>query len=104
MAYLVEIAARAERDLAYLYREIHANDSDAALRWYRGLKVAILSLENQPNRCPVTHEHGGFRHLLYGRKPHIYHVIYRIREKLKRVEVLHVRHGARRVFKASDIR
>jgi mRNA-degrading endonuclease RelE of RelBE toxin-antitoxin system len=33
--------------------------------------------------------------LLYGRKPHVYRVIYRVLEKQKRVDVLHIRHGAR---------
>ena len=56
MAYLVNITARAERDFASLYREINAEESDAALKWYRGLKEAVLSLEELPNRCPVTPE------------------------------------------------
>ncbi len=104
MAYLVDITPRAERHLAYRYREIDAQHSDAALEWYWGVKEAILSLELQPNRCPVTREHRELRHLLYGHKPHIYRVIYRVREKQKRVEVLHIRHGARRKFKTGDLR
>jgi plasmid stabilization system protein ParE len=103
MAYLVNITARAERDLACLYAEIDAAHSDAALEWYRGLKEAILSLERHPNRCPVTRESVGLRHLLYGHTPHVYRVIYRVQEKGKEVDVLHIRHGARRRFKVSDI-
>jgi plasmid stabilization system protein ParE len=103
MAYLVNLTARAQRDLARLYGEIHAEHSDAALKWYRGLKKAILSLEEQPNRCPVTPESGKLRHLLFGNRPHIYRVIYRVLEKQKQVEVLHIRHGARRSFKRSDV-
>jgi len=30
-------------------------------------------------------------------------VIYRVRENQKRVEVLHIRHGARRTLQASDL-
>jgi plasmid stabilization system protein ParE len=41
--------------------------------------------------------------LLYGHKPHIYRAIFRVLEKQKRVEVLHVRHGARRRFKDADV-
>jgi toxin ParE1/3/4 len=104
MAYLVKVTARAERDLAYLYDKINAEHSGAALKWYRGLKKAILSLEEYPNRCPVTRENPNLRHLLYGHKPHIYRVIYRVLEKRKQVDVLHIRHGARRSFKASDVR
>jgi toxin ParE1/3/4 len=103
MAYLVSVTARAGRDLSHLYRKINAEQSDAALKWYRGFRDAILSLEDQPNRCPVTPESGKVRHLLYGNKPHIYRAIYRILEKEKRVEVLHIRHGARRRFKKSDV-
>ena len=103
MAYLVNLTARAQRDLAALYGHINAEDSDAALKWYRGFKEAILSLEEQPNRCPATPESDKFRHLLYGNKPHIYRAIYRVLEKQKQVEVLHIRHGARRVFKGADV-
>jgi toxin ParE1/3/4 len=103
MAYLVNITLRGERDLARIYEWINANDSDVALEWYHGFKQAILSLEEQPNRCPVTAEDDKLRHLLYGNKPHIYRAIYRVLEKHKQVEVLHIRHGARRRFKGSDV-
>jgi len=88
MAYLVNITSRTERDLARLYEDINAEYSGTALKWYRGLKDAILSL---------------LRHLLYGHKPHVYRVIYRVLERQKQVEVLHIRHGARRRLKASDL-
>jgi toxin ParE1/3/4 len=71
MAYLVNITDRAERDFASLYREIHAEGSDAALKWYRGFKEAILSLEELPQRCPLTPDKAQFRHVLYGNKPHV---------------------------------
>ncbi len=98
MAYLVSLTARAQRDLTALYEYIHARESDAARRWYEGLKRAILSLEELPNQCPVAPENKRLRHLLYGRKPHVYRAIFRVLERSKRVEVLHVRHGARRKF------
>jgi plasmid stabilization system protein ParE len=103
MAYLVNITPRAERDFASLYNEIHAGDSDAALKWYRGLKEVVLTLEEQSNRCPATPEKRQLRHLLYDSKPHIYRVIYRVMDKQKRVDVLHVRHGARKKLKSSDL-
>ena len=101
MAHLVNVTARAERDLALLFHEISAEHSDAALKWYRGLKESILSLEEHPNRCPETPENAKLRHLLYGHKPHIYRVIYRVTEKHKQVDVLHIRHGTRQRFKRS---
>ena len=98
MAYFVNVTPRAERDLARLYEEVNAEESEAALKWYFGLKEAILGLEEHPNRCRVTRENPSLRHLLYGNKPHVYRVIYRVLEKQRRVEVLHIRHGARRRF------
>src|ERR1700691_2444588 len=100
MAYVVNITSRAARDLDHVYGQINAEHSDAALKWYRGLKEAILSLEEHPNRCPVTPENAAVRHLLYGHKPYIYRAIYRVLEKQKQVEVLHIRHGARRRFES----
>jgi plasmid stabilization system protein ParE len=94
---------RAQRDLSSVYDWIEATDSDAALAWYRGLKDAILSLRNDPNRCPATPEDRDLRHLLYGNKPHIYRVIYRVLDKQRQVDVLHVRHGARREFVQADL-
>lgn len=97
------ITSRAQRDLSHLYRAINAEHSDAALKWYRGFKEAILSLEEQPSQCPLTPESDKLRHLLYGNKRHIYRAICRVLEKQKQVEVLHLRHSARRRFKESDV-
>jgi toxin ParE1/3/4 len=93
---------RAQRDLASLYDWIGARSSDAALVWYRGLKDAIRTLRNSPNRCPATPEDRDLRHLLYGNQPHVYRVIYRVLEKQKQVDVLHIRHGARQEFGTDD--
>jgi toxin ParE1/3/4 len=95
MAYLVRIMPRAERDFANAYVAMDAEHSDAALRWFMGLQRVVFTLEKSPTRCPVTPESKNLRHLLYGRKPHVYRVIYRILERRKEVEILHIRHGAR---------
>jgi plasmid stabilization system protein ParE len=104
MAYLVRITPRARRDLALIFMDVHAGDSESALKWYRGLRETALTLEKLPPRCPATPEDPRLRHLLYGQKPHVYRVIYRVLEKQKRVNVLHIRHGARRSFTSSDLR
>jgi plasmid stabilization system protein ParE len=103
MAYAVSLAARAERDLAEIYEHIHAAQSAAARRWFEALKQAIFALQENPNRCALTPESKKLRHLLYGHKSRIYRVIYFVAEDEKRVYVLHIRHGARRRFKAADI-
>jgi toxin ParE1/3/4 len=94
---------RAQRDLAGIYGSINAQTSDAALIWYAGLRKAIRSLRSNPNRCPATPENKDLRHLLYGSKPYIYRVIYRIKESQKEVDILHIRHGARQEFKVTDL-
>ena len=46
MAYLVELAIRAEQDLNQIYELISADDSVAAARWFYGLEKAIDSLKD----------------------------------------------------------
>ena len=103
MAYLVDVTPHAESDLARLYGHVNVEFSEAAMEWYRGLKEAILSLEKHPNRCPLIRKKDNLRQLFYGHKFRVYRVIYRVREKQKQVEVLHIRHGARRKPKPSDL-
>lgn len=103
MAYLVDIKPRAELDLGEIYEAVDAEHSGAAFRWFNGLERAVLTLEETPARCPATPEDRDLRHLLYGNKPHIYRVIYRITEKHNRVDVLHIRHGARQAFNPRDL-
>jgi len=103
MAYLVDITPHAEHDLARLYQRVNAEQSEAAMEWYLGIKKAILSLEKHPNRCPITRKRDKLRHLLYGHKPHIYRVLHRVSEEEKQVQVLRIRHGAQRRLKPSDL-
>jgi len=103
MAYLVKITSRAEHDLASLYRDINAAESGHARQWYFKLKAAILGLREMPSQHPITRESKRLRHLLWGRKPHVYRVIFRIKKRLRVVEVLHIRHGRRRNFSASGM-
>jgi toxin ParE1/3/4 len=103
MAYRLKLMPRAQRDLSGIYAWIGAHSSDAALAWYLGLRDAIGTLRNRPGRCPLTPEDRRLRHLLYGHKPHVYRIIYRILEKPRQVDVLHIRHGARQEFKAGDL-
>jgi plasmid stabilization system protein ParE len=103
MAYVVSLAARAERDLDEIYEHIHAAESAAALHWFEGLRRAIFTLQEHPNRCALTPESKKIRHLLYCHKPRIYRVIYLVAEGEKRVYVLHIRHGGRRRFTLRDI-
>jgi toxin ParE1/3/4 len=107
MTYLVEFAARAARDLEILYLETNAAESHAAARWYNGLEQAVYALASYPYRCPVAPEarraKRKLRHLLYGKKPHVYRVIYEVDEGRPVVWVLTIRHGAQRKLKPYDL-
>lgn len=107
MAYLVELTSRAARDLNHLYERINAAESAAAARWYNRLEQAVYTLEHFPRRCPVAPEarklKRPLRHLLYGKKPHVYRVIYEIAEGDKVVRVLTIRHGAMDEARAEEL-
>ena len=103
MTFAVNITARAERDLAALYNEIEAVESQAASRWFLGLRDTILSLESLPEHAPIVRGPNGIRQLLYGKKPHVYLILFRIRLRQRQVDVLHIRHGARLPFSSSDV-
>ena len=104
MAYLVRTSAQAERDLEAIYRFIQADTSDHAATWFNGLRAAIQTLGEMPQRLPAIREDPGTRHLLYGNKPHAYRAIYRIDESKKVVNILNVRHGARGAYRAPKSR
>lgn len=95
---------RAQRDLAGIFDYIGAHSGDAAHTWYLGLKNEIRSLSQTPLRCPKAPENADLRHLLYGAKPHVYRVIFRVVEKRKEVEILHIRHGARQQVEADELK
>jgi len=99
MTYLVEFSVRALLDLEVLYFEKNVAESKAAARWLNGLQEAILGLSAFPNRCPIAPESQGselqLRHLLYGKKPHIYRVVFELDEARSLVKVFHIRYGGR---------
>ncbi|HEY1240105.1 MAG TPA: type II toxin-antitoxin system RelE/ParE family toxin [Bryobacteraceae bacterium] len=98
-AYPVELTDRAARDLRILLVSVRAHESSAAARWFNSLERAVKSLRQSPERCPVAPESKGksmVRHLLYGRKPHIYRILFQVAKEEKTVYLLHIRHAARR--------
>jgi plasmid stabilization system protein ParE len=97
MTYRVDLTERATRNLRRIYRTINAENSERARDWLNGLEKAVFSLDENPARAPVIPE-DSLRHLLYGRKPNVYRIIYAIDERERVVTVLHIRHGAREAF------
>jgi toxin ParE1/3/4 len=104
MEYHVRLTDRALRDMQAIYERIQAESSGQANSWFNGLADAIYSLAHHPSRGATTPETKKLRHLLYGRKPHIYRIIYAIDRRGHSVDVVHIRHGARGPIRAGGIR
>jgi plasmid stabilization system protein ParE len=77
----------------------HAGET--GLRWFVALQDAIASLAESPQRCPLAPENAAFpfevRHLLYGRRPNVYRILFTIEDQT--VYILHIRHGRRQPLK-----
>jgi toxin ParE1/3/4 len=104
MRYLVRLSERALRDMEAIYAFIHADISAKAFVWFNKLTNAVYSLEQFPERGAATTENQNLRHLLFGKKPDTYRIIYAIDENNHAVNVLHIRHGARARHRASTAR
>jgi plasmid stabilization system protein ParE len=99
MAFRVELSERAQADIAAIYDWLRSQQAgEAGERWFVALREAISSLSNLPARCPVAPESRDapveIRQLLYGRKPHVYRMLFTVEGDI--VQVLHIRHGRRR--------
>jgi plasmid stabilization system protein ParE len=98
MAFRVKTTIKAKRDLDFiLERLLSQGAGQAGLRWFQGLREAVASLAHSPRRCALAPENAGFpfevRHLLYGRKPHVYRVLFTVEGDM--VSILHIRHARR---------
>src|SRR5262245_50518380 len=101
MAYRVELTDRALRDLSIIYERIRAESSKQAARWFDRFEKAIFSLEKYPYRAQITHVNPNVRHILYGRKPYVYRIIFHVDDKTATVHVLHIRGPGRDRMKNS---
>jgi plasmid stabilization system protein ParE len=99
MAFSVELSDRAQADVTAIYDWLRSQQAgDAGERWFVALREAIASLSVLPSRCPLAPESRDapieVRQLLYGRRPHVYRILFAIENDV--VQVLHIRHGRRR--------
>ena len=83
MVFRVKLSAEAKQDLDVILDWLLAEGAgETGLRWWWGLRDAINSLTEFPGRCSLAPEDKIFpfevRHLLYGRKSHVYRVIFRV--------------------------
>ena len=96
MAYLVNLTDRATRDLDIIYVFINVPASEGAARWFSRLHRTISSLATAPHMGKVTREDKDAREVIYGKKPHLYRILYEIIEDEHRIDVLSIWHGRRR--------
>src|SRR5579862_4694309 len=99
MAFRVEVTRKAKQDAnAILKRLLSQRAEEAGLRWFGTLKEAIASLADLPTRCRLAPENASvpfeMQQLLYGRKPHIYRILFTIEGEV--IYVLRIRHGRRK--------
>ena len=95
MQYLVNLTDRALRDMELIYEFVQADSSEKAFAWFNDLAEAIYSLERYPDRGAVTPESKKRRHLVFGKKPTTYRIIYTVDKRHAAVSILNIRHGAR---------
>lgn len=99
MDFRVELSDQAQRDIAAIHDWLRLQQAGTeAERWFTALGAAIDSLSSLPSRCPLAPENRDLsvevRQLLYGRRPHVYRILFSINGNV--VQVLHIRHGRRR--------
>jgi plasmid stabilization system protein ParE len=96
MAFKIEYSAVAEADLdAILTWLVEQQAGQAGLRWFEGLQAAVDTLRAFPQRCSLMKKDRRVdfevRQLFYGKKPHIFRVLFRITGD--RVIILRIRRG-----------
>lgn len=108
MAFRVELARRAERDLEAPYLWVVGRAPQQGAAWFNGLERAVLSLDAHPERCPVAPESRRtkqpVRVLLYGRRASVCRIYFTVDHRAHVVRVVHVRRGAMRQPAAEQLR
>ena len=104
MKFEVRVTAAADRDVEQAFDWYLEQSSTAALRWQQKLAEALESLESHPERCPLAPDHAFLRRtvrqLVFGSRRGAYRLLFEVRER--KVFVLRLRHGARRLLNLSD--
>jgi plasmid stabilization system protein ParE len=97
MAYRVNLTVRVLRELDEIYNEINVAGSAGAARWFSRMEDTIQLLASSPRMGKPAREAAGVREIIYGKKPHLYRILYEIDETAKSVEVLSIWHGRRKL-------
>lgn len=107
MAYKIRLTTRAKTDLTTAFNYFEEKAPETAASWYRLVTAEIASLTEMAARCPLAPEAQKLgvelQHLLYGQRPSIYRIVFRVVEERQEVHVLTVRHGARKPLTDEDV-
>lgn len=107
MVFRVSISPQALSDLDGIaeYLKIEASTAIAE-QWFNDIISAIRTLSKMPSRCFPAEEPAGLRApvrvLLFGSRNRQYKIYFTINEPARLVEVLHVRHWARKPAAPGD--
>lgn len=89
MTYRVRLHQHAVQDLDEAYRWSARSAPEAAARWLERFDAALATLAENPERCSKAPEdeqvHFEIRQLLFGRRPHVFRVLYTIDSDTVRV-------------------
>jgi plasmid stabilization system protein ParE len=95
MAYRVNLTDRVLRELDDIHAEINVVGSAGAARWFSRMEDTIQLLASSPRMGKPAREASGVREIIYGKKPHLYRILYEVDESTESVDVLSIWHGRR---------
>ena len=98
MSYQVALANAAKAKANQIYAWVTDRAPTRGLEWFEELIDCLYSLEELPYRCPLAREaeeaRREIRCLLFGKRKHVYRVLYEVDEARQTVWIPHIRHGA----------
>jgi plasmid stabilization system protein ParE len=107
MLYRVALADSAKADASAIYERIVDAAPLNGPVWFEALLESLYLLEKLPYRCPLAREahqaRREIRCLLFGKRRNVYRILYEVDDSMETVWILHIRHGAMRDLKASEI-
>lgn len=106
MSHEVVLTEEAERGLEEVYQWYARQSTEAANKWYSGILQTFVSLEQNPERCPLATDNDRFpveiRQLNYGSGRRLTHrIVFTIRPG--RVIIYAIRHLAQRDLRPEDV-
>ena len=82
MIYQVRLQLAAVEDLDVAYQYAAQNAPVPAARWLERFQAAMQTVQHNPDRCPLAPENSRSRRILrqylFGKRPHVFRVIYTI--------------------------